>query len=118
MFCKRRASPALLKPKTGEGFADVKALITPNPLIGALEEVQFTDLKITIPDNSLLYILSDGVYEIEKTDGHMWPFDEFKAYMASQDRDLGTLWIDSWSMPEPSVIVLNSQMTLPFLGWR
>ncbi len=81
--------PALLKPKTDEGFTDLKSLITPNPLIGAMEEAQFTELKCTIPANSMLYIFSDGVYEIEKTGGQMWHFDEFKQYMASQVSDLG-----------------------------
>ncbi len=81
--------PALLKPKTYEGFTDLKSLITPNPLIGAMEEAQFTELKCTIPDNSMLYIFSDGVYEIEKTDGQMWQFDEFRQYLASQASDLG-----------------------------
>ncbi len=82
--------PALLKPKTDEGFTDVKSLMTPNPLIGAMEEAQFTDLKCTIPNNSILYIFSDGVYEIEKaSSGQMWQLDEFKQYMAAQDSDLG-----------------------------
>ena len=58
-------------------------------MIGAMDEAQFTDLKCTIPTNSILYIYSDSVYEIEKTGGQMWQFDEFKQYMAPQDNDLG-----------------------------
>ena len=54
-----------------------------------MEEAQFSDLKCTIPDNSILYIFSDGVSEIEKASVQMWRFDEFKQYMASQDSDLG-----------------------------
>ena len=54
-----------------------------------MEEAQFTDLKCTIPNNSILYIFSDGVYEIEKASGQMWQLDEFKQYMVAQDSDLG-----------------------------
>ncbi len=84
--------PALLRQKSDEGFLVLKSLITPNPLIGAMEDSLFTESKCTIPDKSMLYIFSDGVYEIEKASGQMWRFDEFRAYLASQDSDLeGTM---------------------------
>ena len=31
--------------------------------------------------HSLLYIFSDGVYEVEKSDGSMWRFREFEDFM-------------------------------------
>lgn len=43
----------------------IKQLATPGMVIGALSDAQFTNNKVTLKPNDHLYILSDGVYEID-----------------------------------------------------
>jgi sigma-B regulation protein RsbU (phosphoserine phosphatase) len=37
----------------------------------------------TVDDFGRLFLFSDGVYEITRTDGTMWPFHDFIAFMGS-----------------------------------
>ncbi|NET09896.1 MAG: SpoIIE family protein phosphatase [Symploca sp. SIO2B6] len=45
--------------------------------IGMMPDWEFEDEFCTIAENDHLYIFSDGVYEIENDNGHLWGFDAF-----------------------------------------
>jgi sigma-B regulation protein RsbU (phosphoserine phosphatase) len=38
--------------------------------------------EFLVGESNKLYIFSDGVYEVEKSDGLMWRFQEFADFMA------------------------------------
>jgi sigma-B regulation protein RsbU (phosphoserine phosphatase) len=52
------------------------------PMIGAMPWDEFETVRRVIPPGSRLYIYSDGVHEIHKTDDEEWPFDEFVEFMS------------------------------------
>ena len=59
----------------------INLLRTPNYVIGGMPEATYTTEKCSVGEGSTLYIYSDGVYEVEKTDGSMWRFKEFTDYL-------------------------------------
>ena len=73
--------PALLFGDTPQDNSRVEQLRTPNQVIGAMPDATYQKNKQVIGEQSVLYIFSDGVYEIEKSDGSMWQFDEFTNIM-------------------------------------
>jgi phosphoserine phosphatase RsbU/P len=74
--------PALFFEKTHAGDANAFLLRTNNKAIGAMPDVAYIKNKHLVGEQSILYIFSDGVYEIEKSDGSMWKFDEFTEFMS------------------------------------
>jgi sigma-B regulation protein RsbU (phosphoserine phosphatase) len=50
-------------------------------MIGADLDVPYETLSCPVDDFARLYLFSDGVYEITKTDGKVWPFRDFLAFM-------------------------------------
>ena len=56
-------------------------------VIGAIPDVSYEKGKHLLGENNILYIFSDGVYEVEKSDGSMWQFNEFKDFMAKSNRN-------------------------------
>ena len=73
--------PAILFDCNPSGEADFKLLRTPNYVIGGMSESTFTTNTCQMGEHSSLYVFSDGVYEVEKTDGSMWRYHEFTDYM-------------------------------------
>jgi phosphoserine phosphatase RsbU/P len=55
----------------------VKELGTPSLPIGMLPEADFEDSLCEVPDESNLYLFSDGVYEIHQSDGKIWGLNNF-----------------------------------------
>jgi sigma-B regulation protein RsbU (phosphoserine phosphatase) len=47
------------------------------PLIGAVEGLEFTAGEADVPAGSRLLIYSDGAFEVSRSDGSMWAFDDF-----------------------------------------
>jgi sigma-B regulation protein RsbU (phosphoserine phosphatase) len=70
---------------TGPSEADVKVhlLEAKGPMIGADLDLQFPADSITLESHAMLYLFSDGAYEIEKADGAMWPWSEFVSFMST-----------------------------------
>jgi sigma-B regulation protein RsbU (phosphoserine phosphatase) len=68
---------------TGPTEADVKAhlLDAKGPMIGAIADLDYSSDTMAIEPYSKLFLFSDGAYEIERTDGSMWPFSEFIEFM-------------------------------------
>jgi len=66
--------PPMLLSENGSG---VKLLESQNIWIGAKPNVEFKYDELTICNPATLFLFSDGVYEIRKTDSKMYTFDEF-----------------------------------------
>ena len=49
--------------------------------------MNYKKTKCKITKSSTLYIFSDGVYELEKSDGSMWRFEEFTEFMSKANKD-------------------------------
>lgn len=73
--------PALLitpDPQTGNRLQQVASS---GLMIGAVQEVTYPSQTITVAPGSIMYILSDGCYEIDRPDNSMLDFDEFQEFM-------------------------------------
>jgi sigma-B regulation protein RsbU (phosphoserine phosphatase) len=73
--------PALLIGETALDEPKATPLRTSNKAIGALPDVTYKKNKHLVGEQTTLYIFSDGVYEVEKSDGSMWQLEEFTAFM-------------------------------------
>ena len=73
--------PAIIFDNTLTSDSNPTLLRTPNFMLGAMPEVTYVKSKHFVGDQTTLYIFSDGVYEIEKSDGSMWQFSEFSEFM-------------------------------------
>ena len=70
----------LLGDKTVEDSKST-LLRTPNYIIGSISEATYEKKECLVDENDRSYIFSDGVYEVEKSDGSMWRFEEFTEFM-------------------------------------
>ncbi len=77
--------PALFFEKAPVGDSNATLLRTTNNAIGAMPEETYKKDKHTIGKQNKLYIFSDGVYEVEQSDGSMWQFNEFTDFMNKID---------------------------------
>lgn len=73
--------PALLLEKPNSVDSVATLLRTANCAIGAMPDVTYKKDKHLVGGQTTLYIFSDGVYEVEKSDGSMWQFKEFADFM-------------------------------------
>ena len=73
--------PALLLSDNAKGDSVTVLLRTPNNVIGGLQESTYVKQGYLVGEHDRLYIFSDGVYEVEKSDGSMWRFKEFTDFM-------------------------------------
>ncbi len=74
--------PALLL--TGESAAEFRLCVldSKGPMVGALPDIEFASFEQRVDRFSKLFLFSDGVYEIERSDGSMWPFRDFVDFMS------------------------------------
>jgi sigma-B regulation protein RsbU (phosphoserine phosphatase) len=73
--------PALLLSGKIAGSSAATLLRTPNYVIGCMADVDYEKGKCLVNEQDRLYVFSDGVYEVEKSDGSMWKFQEFADFM-------------------------------------
>jgi len=73
--------PALLFGGNADGNSEAKLLRTPCYVIGGTADTTYKKQECEIGKDNKLYIFSDGVYEVEKSDGSMWRFKEFADFM-------------------------------------
>jgi sigma-B regulation protein RsbU (phosphoserine phosphatase) len=73
--------PALLLGDPSTDNSKAMLLRTQNHVIGGMSEVIYKKKDCKIDERTTLYIFSDGVYEVEKSDGSMWRFQEFADLM-------------------------------------
>ncbi len=73
--------PALLLTGPTADRATMKVLGSQGPMIGADLDMTYETESCQMDDFGRLFLFSDGVYEITRTDTTMWPFHEFIAFM-------------------------------------
>jgi sigma-B regulation protein RsbU (phosphoserine phosphatase) len=73
--------PVLLINGPSADRATLEPLESNGPMIGAVPDIGYQGGSVTLDAFAKLYLYSDGVYEIEKTDKTMWPFEQFVAFM-------------------------------------
>src|SRR3954447_15755515 len=73
--------PALLLTGPGADQANLKVLASQGPMIGADPDMTYATRSCQVDHFGRLYLFSDGVYEIQRTDGTMWPFHAFLEFM-------------------------------------
>lgn len=69
--------PAVLISSTSKAITDVGKLGSPGLPIGFLPDVEFDNDLVDIKENSIVYIFSDGAYEIQLPNGNIWELDAF-----------------------------------------
>lgn len=69
--------PALLLSGRSDSFIQVKRLKTPSLPAGMFPEADYINECCEIVEPSTLYIFSDGIYEINQSDGTIWGLDSF-----------------------------------------
>jgi len=79
--------PALLFGGNADGNPKATLLRTPCYVIGGMPDVTYEKRECTVGEIDKLYIFSDGVYEVEKSDGSMWRFKEFTEFMTKNRTD-------------------------------
>jgi len=79
--------PALLLSGPSSAEAVLEILESSGPMIGAVPDLEFQTASTSLGAFSKLYLYSDGVYEIERTDKTMWPFHEFLEFMKQGPHD-------------------------------
>jgi sigma-B regulation protein RsbU (phosphoserine phosphatase) len=75
--------PALLLTGPSASEATMRILDSPGPMIGADLDVNYETRTCDVDNFGRLFLYSDGVYEITRTDGTMWPFHDFLAFMGT-----------------------------------
>ena len=55
--------------------------------MGGIEGSTYVKDKCIVPEGNSLYIFSDGVYEVEKSDGSTWRFKEFLNFIIKVKKD-------------------------------
>ena len=72
---------AILFDQAPKGGYHATQLRTPNYIIGGISDGTYQKKECVVGERNTLYIFSDGVYEVKKSDGSMWRFDEFTDFM-------------------------------------
>ena len=90
--------------------SQVEELNTKGIPIGMFPEVDYQVSDTIVPENSSLYIFSDGVYEIPDTDGNIWGLDNLKHLLVSQLKTEETLDLDNLSQ---EILELSGNNDLP-----
>lgn len=96
--------PALLVKNS-----QVEELNTKGIPIGMFPESDYQATNTIVPENSFLYIFSDGVYEIPQTDGSIWGLDNWKDLLVSKLKTQATLNLDNLSQ---EILEVSENQTL------
>ena len=76
--------PALLFQPGLAANLNPATLDSDNPLLGAIEGLDFSSREVEVPPESTLYLFSDGAFEITRPDGSMGTLDRFQELLASR----------------------------------
>jgi phosphoserine phosphatase RsbU/P len=82
---------ALLLAGDHAASAEIKRLESSGPAVGWDLGLPYGTDVVEVDPSSRMFIVSDGVFEIEKPDGTYWDFDEFLRFMAAQPPGLGVM---------------------------
>jgi sigma-B regulation protein RsbU (phosphoserine phosphatase) len=80
--------PVLLFNGQSADQAALEILEAGGPMIGAVPDLEFKSASTSLGSFAKLFLYSDGVYEIERIDKSMWPFNEFIEFMKKGPNDI------------------------------
>jgi len=80
-FASAGHPPALFVEKTPDGQVISRELSTKGALLGAMGGMSYTSDRCRMPDNGVLFLMSDGTYEVTLPDESMWTYQEFAALL-------------------------------------
>jgi sigma-B regulation protein RsbU (phosphoserine phosphatase) len=83
--------PALLWSGPDLASATLHQLASEGPVIGLGVGMPFDTATLDLGPHGRLLLFSDGVYEIERSDGSMWAFEEFVAFLQQLPADASPL---------------------------
>jgi sigma-B regulation protein RsbU (phosphoserine phosphatase) len=83
----------LFAGEPGSGSQPEK-LESQGPMIGMMPWPEFESGQRQIASPARLYVYSDGVHEIHKTDGSEWTFDEFLEFLSEPSKSGNALMDD------------------------
>lgn len=94
--------PGILLCSDSQQNVEERRLKTIGVPVGMFPSVKYVDSYCQIAEDSSLYIFSDGIYEIEQTNGYFWGLEKFitvlKKYQQTPQRDLDRLlqFVRNW----------------------
>ena len=74
--------PAILLCESSDSSIKVERLKTQGLPIGMFPEAVYLEQSCNVADSSTLYLFSDGIYEINQSDGNIWGLDSFVKLLA------------------------------------
>ena len=81
IWCGGGHPDALLYPPPDGPVEPPIRLESQGPMMGMIPWSEFETGQQTVLPGSKLYVYSDGVHEIHKTDGSEWSFEEYVAFL-------------------------------------
>ena len=72
----------------------IASLGDPGVPIGMMPGLPYASDTATVPQGALLFLYSDGAYEITQPDGEMWTHDAFAELLRTNAPDTGLLPLD------------------------
>lgn len=79
--------PVLLYRGPSHEQRELVQLASTGPIVGGFEDVPFEVQSVTLNESNVLYLFSDGVFEIHRPDGTMWSMDEMIEFLTSHQTD-------------------------------
>ncbi len=79
LYCNAGHPPALLL-----SAGKLHSLEADAPAVGMMPEMPYDTRSVTLVEGARLLVFSDGILEIEKADGAMWPFSEFLDHVSAE----------------------------------
>ncbi len=86
--------PALLLTGPDPASARLVPLECLGPMVGAVADLEFTASSTQVEAFGVLMFYSDGVFEIERTDGTIWAYEDFIKFMAEGPKEVGSTRMD------------------------
>jgi phosphoserine phosphatase RsbU/P len=77
--------PAILVSHSPDEPIQVRRFRTPAIPIGMMTDAQFISYRYTIPPHSLLYVFSDGTYDLSQVGEEVWGLETFVDFLAKQE---------------------------------
>ncbi len=90
----------------------VAQLRTPCLPIGMMPEARFTSDRFTVPDASVMYVFSDGIYELSQPGDGIWGLDAFVNLLATFDPTVSLDEILAQIQAESGVQTFNDDLSL------
>jgi sigma-B regulation protein RsbU (phosphoserine phosphatase) len=78
-YCNAGHPPALL-----HSGGEVHSLAAGAPAVGMMPELPYETRATPVAAGARLLVFSDGIFEIERADGSMWPFEDFLARIGAE----------------------------------